>query len=141
MVNFEKFVYPAIVKQEVEGGFGVYFPTLFPNHGWEISISNGNTKYEAIKEAKKKLAFTLAGILDDNESLPKPIPIQSESISKGMELIEVETSFHPYYDEIKQHLKGRHWHITYYIEEHDEEIEAIAKITKVYGISIYIKQK
>ncbi|MEH7350778.1 hypothetical protein [Gottfriedia acidiceleris] len=90
------------------------------------NITNGNTKYEAIKEAKKKLAFTLAGILDDNESLPKPIPIQSESISKGMELIEVETSFHPYYDEIKQHLKGRHWHITYYIEEHDEEIEAIA---------------
>ncbi|WP_084006816.1 type II toxin-antitoxin system HicB family antitoxin [Gottfriedia luciferensis] len=126
MINFEKYRYPAIIKQEVDGGFGVYFPTLFSKHGWEISLSNGRTKFEAIKEAKKKLAFSLAGILDDNESLPKPIPIQLESISNGMELIDIETSFHPYCDEIKQHLIGRHWHITFFIEEYEEEIEAIA---------------
>ncbi|MFF2876183.1 type II toxin-antitoxin system HicB family antitoxin [Gottfriedia sp. NPDC057991] len=126
MINFEKFVYPAIIKQEVDGDFGVYFPTLFPKNGWEISLSNGRTKSEAIKEAKKELAFSLAGILDDNETLPKPIPIQIKSISNGMELIEVETSFQPYYDNIKQQLFGRHWHITFFIEEHEEEIEAIA---------------
>ena len=126
MINFEKFIYPAIMKQEVGGDFGVYFPTFFPKHGWEIPLSNGKTKFEAIKEAKKELAFSLAGILDDNESIPKPIPIQIESISNGMELIEVETSFQPYDDEIKQHLIGRHWHMTFFIEEHEEEIEAIA---------------
>ncbi len=100
MINFEKFVYPAIIKQEVDGDFGVYFPTLFPKYGCEISLSNGRTKFEAIIDAKKELTLNLAGILDDNESLPKPIPIQIESISNGMELIEVETSFQPYYDEI-----------------------------------------
>jgi len=125
MINFEKFIYPAIMKQEVDGDFGVYFPTFFPKHGWEIPLSNGKTKFEAIKEAKKELAFSLAGILDDNESIPKPIPIQIESISNGMELIEVETSFQPYDDEIKQHLIGRHWHMTFFIEEHEEEIEVI----------------
>jgi len=125
MVHFEKLVYPAIIKQEDEGGFGVYFPTLFPEFGWDFSLSEGITKSEAIKEAKKDLAYSLAGILYDNESLPKPIPIQNESLSMGMELIDVETSFNPYSDEIKEHLKGRHWHIINYIEEYEEEIEAI----------------
>ncbi|MCM3768452.1 hypothetical protein M3234_26585 [Neobacillus niacini] len=30
-----------------------------------------------------------------------------------------------YFDEIQEHLKGRHWHIGCYIEEQDEYIEAI----------------
>ncbi|PEJ59328.1 HicB family protein [Bacillus sp. AFS002410] len=125
MVNFEKLVYPAFIKQDDEGRFGVYFPTLFPEFGWDFSLSAGVTKFEAIKNAKKDLAYSLAGILYDNESLPIPIPIQKELLTKGMELIDVETSFIPYSNEIKEHLKGRHWHIAYYIEEYEEEIEAI----------------
>jgi hypothetical protein len=42
-----------------------------------------------------------------------------------MEFIDIETSFEPYADEIQEHVKGRHWHITYYVEEMEEVIEAI----------------
>lgn len=125
MMNFQKFVYPAFIQQEDEGIFCVYFPTLFPEAGWDFPLSRGETKRKAINNAKKDLAFSLAGILYDNEDLPEPIPIQSDRLSKGMELIDVETSFEPYADEIQEHLKGRHWHLGYYVEENAEYIEAI----------------
>jgi predicted RNase H-like HicB family nuclease len=125
MINSEKFVYPAFIQQEDEGMFCVYFPTLFPEAGWDYPLSRGETKRTAINNAKKDLAFSLAGILYDNEEIPEPIPIQSNRLSKGMELIYVETSFEPYADEIQEHLKGRHWHIGYYVEENGEYIEAI----------------
>ncbi|WP_066051228.1 hypothetical protein [Robertmurraya korlensis] len=67
----------------------------------------------------------MAGILYDNENLPEPIPIQSHHLSKGMELIDVETSFEPYADEIQEYVKGRHWHIGYYDKETEDYIEAI----------------
>jgi predicted RNase H-like HicB family nuclease len=125
MINSEKYVYPAFIQQEDEGMFCVYFPTLFPEAGWDYPLSRGETKRIAIKNARKDLAFSLAGILYDNEDLPEPIPIQSDRLSKGMELIDVETSFEPYADELQEHLKGRHWHIGYYVEENGEYIEAI----------------
>ena len=125
MINSGKSVYPAFIQQEEEGMFCVYFPTLFPEAGWDYPLSRGETKRKAINNAKKDLAFSLAGILYDNEDLPEPIPIQSNRLSKGMELIDVETSFEPYADEIQEHLKGRHWHIGYYVEENGEYIEAI----------------
>jgi predicted RNase H-like HicB family nuclease len=125
MAKSEKFVYPAFILQEDEGMFGVYFPTLFPEAGWDYPLSRGETKRKAISNAKKDLAFSLAGILYDNEEIPEPIPIQSNRLSKGMELIDVETAFDPYADEIQEHLKGRHWHIGYYVEENGEYIEAI----------------
>lgn len=125
LINSDKFVYPAFIQQEEEGMFCVYFPTLFPEHGWEFPLSRGKSKRIAIKNAQKDLAYSLAGILYDNEELPEPISIQSKDLSQGMELIEVETSFEPYADEIKEHLKGRHWHINYYVEETDDLIEAI----------------
>jgi predicted RNase H-like HicB family nuclease len=125
MMNSEKFVYPAFIQQGDEGMFCVYFPTLFPEAGWDYPLSRGVTKRKAINNAKKDLAFSLAGTLYDNEDLPEHIPIQSNRLSKGMELINVETSFEPYADEIQEHLKGRHWHIGYYVEENGEYIEAI----------------
>jgi len=67
----------------------------------------------------------LAGILYDNEELPEPIPIQRNHLSKGMDLNDIETSLEPYAEEIQEHLKGRHWHICYYVEENDELVEAI----------------
>ncbi|MEH7484567.1 type II toxin-antitoxin system HicB family antitoxin [Neobacillus drentensis] len=125
MVNSDKLVYPAFIQQDDEGIFCVYFPTLFPESGWDFPLSRGDTKREAIKNVKKDLAYSLAGILYDNEELPEPIPIKSNHLSQGMELIEVETSFEPYAEEIEEHLKGRHWHICYYVEENDDFIEAI----------------
>jgi predicted RNase H-like HicB family nuclease len=126
MIRFGKVVYPAFIQQEDEGGmFGVYFPTLFPEAGWDYPLSRGKTRSRALKNAEKDLAFSLAGFLYDNEELPEPIPIQSNKLSQGMELIDMETSFDQYAEEILEHLKGRHWHIGYYIEENDEYIEAI----------------
>lgn len=125
MVNSDKLVYPAFIQQDDEGIFCVYFPTLFPESGWDFPLLRGETKREAIKNAKKDLAYSLAGILYDNEEFPEPIPINSNDLSEGMELIDIETSFEPYAEEIKEHLKGRHWHITYYDEENDDFIEAI----------------
>lgn len=125
MINSNKFVYPAFIQQEEEGMFCVYFPTLFPEHGWDYPLSRGTSKRIALKNAQKDLAYSLAGILYDNEELPEPIPIHGNNLSQGMELIEVETSFEPYADEIKEHVKGRHWHINYYVEDTDDFIEAI----------------
>ncbi|MGM0877429.1 MAG: type II toxin-antitoxin system HicB family antitoxin [Bacillota bacterium] len=101
MVNSEKLVYPAFIQQDDEGMFCVYFPNLFPECGWDFPLSRGETKRKAIKNAKKDLAYSLAGILYDNEDLPAPIPIQSNHLSKGMELIDVETSFDSYAKEIQ----------------------------------------
>lgn len=42
-----------------------------------------------------------------------------------MELIDIETSFEPYAEEVQEHLKYRHWNITYYCEEKDDYFEAI----------------
>lgn len=125
MVDFGKVVYPAFIQREEEGMFAVYFPTLFPEAGWDYPLSRGKTRRRAIKNAEKDLAFSLAGILYDNEELPEPIPIQSNQLSQGMEVIEVETSFDPYAEEILEYVKGRHWHIGYYVEENEEYIEAI----------------
>ncbi|WNS75695.1 type II toxin-antitoxin system HicB family antitoxin [Bacillus sp. DTU_2020_1000418_1_SI_GHA_SEK_038] len=125
MVISDKLVYPAFIQQDDEGIFCVYFPTLFPESGWDFPLSRGETKREAITNAKMDLAYSLAGILYDNEELPEPITIQRNHLSQGMELIEVETSFDPYAEEIEEHLKGRHWHICYYVEKNDDFIEAI----------------
>jgi predicted RNase H-like HicB family nuclease len=125
MVNSGKIVYPAFIQKDDEGIFCVYFPTIFPEFGWDFPLSQGETKRIAIKNAKKDLAYSLAGILYDNEELPESIPIQCNYLSQGMELVDVETSFEPYAEEIQEHLKGRHWHISYYVEENDEFIEAI----------------
>ncbi len=118
----EKLRYPAIIKKDDDGTFSVYFPALFPEHGWEFPLSQGKSKPEAVKNAEKELAFTLAGFLYDNEEIPATVPIQKEQLSDGMELIEVETSMASYAEEIKEHLRGRHWHIGYY--EHGLDFEA-----------------
>jgi predicted RNase H-like HicB family nuclease len=125
MIGYGKLAYPAFIQQEEEGIFCVYFPTLFPESGCEFPLSRGKTKRLAIKNAEMDLAYTLAGILYDNEELPEPVPIPSNMLSQGMELIDVETSFDTYPEEIQEHLKGRHWHIGYYAQEMDEYIEAI----------------
>lgn len=125
MTDSEKLIYPAFIKQEKEEVFCVYFPTLFPEAGWEFPLSQGETKRQAIKNAKKDLAYSLAGILYDNEDLPEPLPIPINRLSAGMELINIETSFEPYAEEIEEHLKGRHWHIGYYDKDTEEYIEAI----------------
>ncbi|MGA3599267.1 hypothetical protein [Lysinibacillus agricola] len=107
MLKFEKLVYPAFIQQEYEETYGVYFPTLFPEHGWDFPLSRGETKHIAIENAKEDLAYSLAGILYDNEELPIPIPIQCNDLSQGMELFVVETSFEPYAEEIHKHFSRR----------------------------------
>ena len=117
MTNFDKLTYPAFIQQDEEGIFCVYFPTLFFESGWEYPLTRGETKYKAIQNAKKDLAYTLAGILYDNEELPEPLSLNSNDLSKEMELVEIETSLELYAEEIKEHLKGRHWHIDYYNDD------------------------
>ena len=125
MISSGKIVYPAFVKEDEEGMFCVFFPNLFSEFGWEYPMSRGKTKQIAIKKAEKELAYSLAGFLYDNESLPKPFMIQNKHIPQGMELINIETSLEAYAEEIKEKLKGRHWHINYYVEESEECLEAI----------------
>lgn len=117
MTNFGKLTYPAFIQQEEKEIFCVYFPTLFLKSGWEYPLTKGETKCKAIQNAKKDLAYTLAGILYDNEELPEPSLLNSNDLSKEMELVEIETSFELYAKEIKEHLKGRHWHIDYYNDD------------------------
>ncbi|MBP3951867.1 type II toxin-antitoxin system HicB family antitoxin [Bacillus sp. YZJH907-2] len=105
--------------------FCVYFPALFPESGWDYPLSRGKTRSLAIENAEKELACALAGFIYDNEKVPGPIPIPSNRLSKEMELIKIETSLEQYAEEIEEHLKGRHWHIGYYVEESDEYFEAI----------------
>lgn len=125
MLNFGNVVYPALIQQDDEGMYCVYFPTVFPESGWEYPLSKGKTKTVAIKNAEKDLAYALAGFIYDNEEIPEPIPISINKLSKRMELINVETSFEPYAEEIQEHLKGRHWHIGYYSLENEGYLEAI----------------
>lgn len=125
MLDFGNAMYPALIQQDDEGMFCVYFPTIFPESGWEYPLSKGKTRRAATKNAQKELAFALAGFIYDNEEMPEQIPISSNKLSKGMELIDVETSFEPYAEEIQVHLKGRHWHIGYYSLEKEEYFEAI----------------
>lgn len=125
MTNFDKLTYSAFIQQDEEGIFCVYFPTLFLESGWEYPLTRGETKYKAIQNAKKDLAYALAGILYDNEELPEPFPLNSNDLSKEMELVEIETSFEPYAEEIKEHLQGRHWHIDYSNDDYITIFEAI----------------
>lgn len=110
--------YPAFIRREKDGDFGVYFPTLFSDTGWEFPLSRGNTKDKAIKEAKKDLAYVIAGILYDNDAVPESVIIPNDQISEDMEVIEIETCYEDYKKEIDEHLQGRHWHIDYWDEEH-----------------------
>ena len=88
----KKLVYPAFIKQHGAGDFGVYFPILFPKDGWEYPLTEGATKLEAINSAEKRLALSLAGILYDNEDLPEASITQSEHLSEGMEIVDIETT-------------------------------------------------
>lgn len=109
---FENVVYPAFIKRD-NGVFGVHFPTLLPEHGWETYLTSGSTKKEAIQNAKKALAYLLAGDLYDNEDLPSQAPILANLVTEEMELVFIKTSYRDYAKEIEEHLPGRHWHISF----------------------------
>lgn len=113
-----KWKYPAFIQRENDGDFGVYFPTLFRNYGWDFPLSRGSTKDKAIKKAKKDLAYTIAGIIYDNDVVPVPVNIPNDQLCEDMEVIEIETCYEDYKKEIDEHLFGRHWHIDYWDEEH-----------------------
>lgn len=121
---FENIVYPAFIKQNEEG-FGVHFPTLFPEQDWKFYRSLGQTKDEAILNAKKDLAYFLAGVLYDNEELPGQVNIPSDLVTVEMELVWISTSYSDYAKEIEEHLLGRHWHIDFNRDE-ESEYKAVA---------------
>ena len=83
--------FPAILKKDGEE-FGVHFPTLLPDHGWDYPLCTGLTKKEAILNGKKHLTFLVAGRLYDNEELPSPEIIPIDLLISGMELIFLKTS-------------------------------------------------
>jgi predicted RNase H-like HicB family nuclease len=113
-----KWKYPAFIRHEKDGDFAVYFPTLFNDVGWEYPLSKGRTKDKAIEEAKKDLAYTIAGIIYDNDEVPQPVIIPNDQLNENMEVIEIETCYEDYKKEIEEHLRFRHWHIDYWDEEH-----------------------
>lgn len=126
---FENVVYPAFIRQEEES-FGVHFPTLLPDYGWEVCLSSGSTKEEAIQNAKKALAYLLAGALYDNEDLPSQAPIPANLVKEEMELVFIKTSYSDYAKEIEDHLPGRHWHI-YFKRDEQSEFRAVAYKNKL----------
>ncbi|MGG0665610.1 type II toxin-antitoxin system HicB family antitoxin [Viridibacillus arvi] len=113
---FENVVYPAFIKQE-EGSFGIHFPTLLPDYGWENYLVSCPSKKEVIQNAKKALAYLLAGALYDNEDLPNQAPIPANLVTEEMELVFIKTSYSDYAKEIEEHLPGRHWHICFNRDE------------------------
>ncbi|MGE7624528.1 hypothetical protein ACQKMD_16175 [Viridibacillus sp. NPDC096237] len=121
---FENIVYPAFIKQEEES-FGIHFPTLLPDYGWETNLSSGPTKKEAIQNAKKALAYLLAGALYENENLPSQAPIPANLVTEEMELVFIKTSYSDYVKEIEEHLPGRHWHI-YFNRDEKSDFLAVA---------------
>lgn len=122
-MTFENIVYPAFIKQEE--GFGIHFPTLLPKYGWETPLSSGPTKKEAIQNAKKALAYLLAGDLYDNEDLPSQAHIPANLVTEEMELIFIKTSYSDYAKEIEEHLHFRHWHI-YFNRDEKSDFQAVA---------------
>jgi predicted RNase H-like HicB family nuclease len=131
-----KWKYPAFIYREEEGEFGVYFPTLFGEDGWDYPLGSGITKSKAIKEAKKELAYTIAGLIYDKDPVPEPGVILKEQLSTGMELIEIETCFDDYKDEIEENFRTRHWHIDYWTKCMEYAPLAF-KMKKEHGISIF----
>lgn len=111
-MEFENIAYPAFIEREA-GEYGVYFPTLCPKTGWKYPVSTGSSKQEAVKQAKKQLAYLLAAILYDNEELPTNSPIPADRVTKHMELISLKPTYTPYAEEIEEHLIWRHWHIDF----------------------------
>ncbi|MEK4521404.1 type II toxin-antitoxin system HicB family antitoxin [Psychrobacillus sp. FSL W7-1457] len=120
---FENVVYPAFIKQEES--FNIHFPTLLPKHGWETPLSYGPTKKEAIQNAKKALAYLLAGALYDNEDLPSQGQIPTNLVTEEMELVFIKTSYSDYAKEIEEHLPFRHWHI-YFNRDENSDFQAVA---------------
>lgn len=102
-----KWKYPAFIRQEKGGEFGVYFPTLFSDVGWDYPLSRGNTKDKAIEKAKKELAYTIAGIIYDNDVAPNPVTISTEHLSEDLEVIEIETYCEDYKKEINYDSKSK----------------------------------
>ena len=86
---------------------------MLPEHGWEFPLCYGPTKTEAIQNAKRALAYLLAGDLYDNEDLPSQEPIPASLVTEEMELVFIKTSYRDYAKEIEEHLPGRHWHINF----------------------------
>ncbi|MCZ8541889.1 type II toxin-antitoxin system HicB family antitoxin [Psychrobacillus psychrodurans] len=120
---FGNVVYPAFIKQEE--GFGIHFPKLLSKYGWETPLSYGPTKKEAIQNAKKTLAYLLAGALYDNEDLPSQAHIPATLVTEEMELIFIKTSYSDYAKEIEEHLHFRHWHI-YFNRDEKSDFQAVA---------------
>ncbi|WP_080846258.1 hypothetical protein [Cytobacillus gottheilii] len=121
---FESAVYPAFIKKNKEG-FGVHFPTLYPETGWQHYKSLGKTKKEAIQNAKKDLAYFLAGIVYDYEELPSNAPIPANLVTQEMELVWITAVYRDYAKEIEEHLIGRHWHIDFN-RDMNSEYKAVA---------------
>ncbi|WP_239431798.1 type II toxin-antitoxin system HicB family antitoxin [Sporosarcina sp. ACRSL] len=123
-MTFENVAYPAFIKQEEEG-FGIHFPTLLPEFGWEYPLCSATTKKEAIQRAKKELAYLLAGVLYDNEELPSQSHIPADRVTEEMELVFITTSYSDYAKEIDEHLPWRHWHI-YFNRDMSSDFQAVA---------------
>lgn len=123
-MEFENIAYPAFIEREA-GKYGIYFPTLLPDAGWRYPVSAHSSKQEAIKEAKKHLAYLLAAILYDNEDLPTNSPIPVELVTKHMELISLKPPYTDYAEEIEAYLTCRHWHSDFNRDYHSE-VKAVA---------------
>ena len=63
--------YPACIERAADGAFGVFFPDL-PG-----CTSAGSTVQEAATEAAEALALCIAGMVEDEETLPNPSDIDA----------------------------------------------------------------
>lgn len=61
-----KFIYPARLEPQPEGGFSVVFPD-FPD-----AITEGDTRTEALEMAADCLAVTIAWRINDRDDIPLP---------------------------------------------------------------------
>ncbi len=123
-MKFEDVTYPAFFKKDGHE-YGLHFPTLLPDYGWEIPICTGLTKKEVIQHGKKRLTFLIAGRLHDNEELPSQEPIPIHLRTEDMELIFLKTAFNKFAKELEEHLPWRHWHI-YFNRDDSSDFQAVA---------------
>ena len=65
-----KYVYPAVVYEEIEGGYYVEFPDV------KGCLTQGATLFEVLDRAEDALNLMLVSMENDNDQIAEPTPVE-----------------------------------------------------------------
>ena len=107
-MNKDFYVYPALLSFDIPGDVGITFPDL-PGCTGQCKVSGDLMTY-----AQETLIFHLSGMIEDNEEIPIPSPIENVHADKNEAIMPVRIYMPQFYEYVSNKSENRtvtlpHW--------------------------------